>query len=361
MDVPRPRRSPYPRLARAIGVGMAGVVGVAAGIGVLAKASIVWLEKTTPLAAATTSPARPVGVEIPETYELANVAIALTNFAERRRHTIYRDSPYYASVMARFGERRTHPLITRLNEQLDGPNEWRAFYGFRENSVSFEIEGERLRRSSRYPAAIWRGNVFADDSALVADFARVTNFHEFYEKNRAFYRGQIAEYQRETPIAKMWDWLEARFPDRYDRYRVVFSPLSYGSHSTQRFTEGGVSETIMFIAGPFATAKAVNSRMREAICRTLSAEGFLGGVEVAGEIPNKKLLVGLRYSGEREPVIRGIERVSRPSLRRYAGANSMPRVPHGMGVQVVTTPLGVMTDREARRKKVGGEILLRIW
>src|ERR1700694_5171608 len=78
-----------------------------------------------------------------------------------------------------------------------------------------------------------------------------------------------------------------------------------------------------------------HSRMREAICRTLSAE--------------------------REPVIRGIQRVSRPSLRRYAGANSMPRVPHGMGVQVVTTPLGVMTDREARRKKVGGEVLLRIW
>ncbi len=90
-----------------------------------------------------------------------------------------------------------------------------------------------------------------------------------------------------------------------------------------------------------------------------SAEGFLGGVEVAGEIPNKKLIVGLRYSGEREPVIKGIERVSRPSIRRYAGANSMPRVPHGMGVQVITTPLGVMTDREARRKKVGGEILLQ--
>ena len=104
-----------------------------------------------------------------------------------------------------------------------------------------------------------------------------------------------------------------------------------------------------------------HSRMREAICRTLSAEGFLGGVEVAGETPKKKLIVGLRYSGEREPVIRGIERVSRPSIRRYAGANSMPRVPHGMGVQVVTTPLGVMTDREARRKKVGGEVLLRIW
>jgi small subunit ribosomal protein S8 len=104
-----------------------------------------------------------------------------------------------------------------------------------------------------------------------------------------------------------------------------------------------------------------HSRMREAICRTLMAEGFLGGVEVGGEAPMKKLIVGLRYSGAREPVIRGIERVSRPSLRRYAGASAMPRVRHGMGLHVVTTPLGVMTDREARRKKVGGEILLRVW
>ncbi len=104
-----------------------------------------------------------------------------------------------------------------------------------------------------------------------------------------------------------------------------------------------------------------HSRMREAICRTLSAEGFLGGIEVGGEAPKRKLIVALRYTGAREPVIRGIERVSRPSLRRYAGAARMPRGGRGMGVHVVTTPLGVMTDREARRKKVGGEILLRVW
>ena len=59
--------------------------------------------------------------------------------------------------------------------------------------------------------------------------------------------------------------------------------------------------------------------------------------------------------------MRGLQRVSRPSLRRYAGAKSMPRVPAGMGISVVSTPLGVMTDREARRKKVGGEVLLEVW
>lgn len=104
-----------------------------------------------------------------------------------------------------------------------------------------------------------------------------------------------------------------------------------------------------------------HSRLREAICRVLLAEGFLSMVETAEEGPQKKLVLGLRYSQSREPVIRGVERVSRPSLRRYCGVAEMPRARGSMRVHVVSTPLGVMTDREARRKRVGGEILLRIW
>jgi|ERR1700722_3875014 small subunit ribosomal protein S8 len=104
-----------------------------------------------------------------------------------------------------------------------------------------------------------------------------------------------------------------------------------------------------------------HSRLREAICRVLLAEGFLAGVESSGEGYKKKLTLALRYSSTREPVIRGLQRVSRPSLRRYSGAANMPRVTIGMGLQVVSTPLGLMTDREARRRKVGGEILLKVW
>jgi small subunit ribosomal protein S8 len=104
-----------------------------------------------------------------------------------------------------------------------------------------------------------------------------------------------------------------------------------------------------------------HSRLREAVCRVLLAEGFLAGIEIAGEGYKKKLVLALRYSVTREPVIRGLQRVSRPSLRRYAGAGTMPRVGGGMGLHVVSTPLGVMTDREARRRNVGGEILLRVW
>jgi small subunit ribosomal protein S8 len=104
-----------------------------------------------------------------------------------------------------------------------------------------------------------------------------------------------------------------------------------------------------------------HSRIREAICRVLMAEGFLDGVEVGGEMPRRKLVLKMRYSGEREPVIRGIQRVSKPSVRRYAGADEIGRTRGAMGVQIVSTPLGVMTGREARRKRVGGEILCRVW
>jgi small subunit ribosomal protein S8 len=104
------------------------------------------------------------------------------------------------------------------------------------------------------------------------------------------------------------------------------------------------------------------SRLREAICRVLVAEGFLDGAEATGEGVQKKLAVTLRYSAANQPVLRGIERVSKPSMRQYRAADGLGRAyARGMGVEVVTTPLGVMTGREARRRKVGGELLLRVW
>jgi len=104
-----------------------------------------------------------------------------------------------------------------------------------------------------------------------------------------------------------------------------------------------------------------HSRLREAIGRVLLAEGFLDGVEPAGEGYKKRLILAMRYSAAREPVIRGLERVSKPSIRRYAGAKAMPRMSGGLGLHVVSTPLGLMTDRQARRANVGGEILFRVW
>jgi small subunit ribosomal protein S8 len=103
------------------------------------------------------------------------------------------------------------------------------------------------------------------------------------------------------------------------------------------------------------------SRIRDAIARVLVTEGFLDSAEAAGEGYKKTIKIRVRYTPSGAAVMEGIERVSRPSIRRYRGAAELGRISRGMGIEVVTTPLGVMTGREARRKKVGGEVLLRVW
>lgn len=110
-----------------------------------------------------------------------------------------------------------------------------------------------------------------------------------------------------------------------------------------------------------AEVELPHSRLREAIARVLAAEGFLEAVGVSGEGYKRKLVLGIHYTEGRQPVMRGLQRISRPGLRRYAGFSKMPKIRAGLGINVLSTPIGVMTDREARRKKVGGEVLLAVW
>lgn len=101
------------------------------------------------------------------------------------------------------------------------------------------------------------------------------------------------------------------------------------------------------------------SRLKEGIARILVREGYAAGFDVVGD-KLKTLKLRLKYKG-RKGVISGLRRVSRPGLRRYAGAQELPRVLGGLGVALITTPQGVMTDAEARRKNVGGEVICYIW
>ena len=103
------------------------------------------------------------------------------------------------------------------------------------------------------------------------------------------------------------------------------------------------------------------SRHKADIARALVEEGFLGAVERVDAEPRPILRIELRYDNGRRPVIEGIARVSRPSLRVYVGKGKVPPVRGGLGVSVLSTPRGVMVDREARRQGVGGEILCRVW
>jgi small subunit ribosomal protein S8 len=103
------------------------------------------------------------------------------------------------------------------------------------------------------------------------------------------------------------------------------------------------------------------SKIKESIARILAEEGYVDGYEIVADEGHPYLQIQLRYSEEREPAIAGIRRVSKPGRRVYRGASDLPRVLGGLGVAIISTSHGVMTDKEARRSRVGGEVLAYVW
>ena len=103
------------------------------------------------------------------------------------------------------------------------------------------------------------------------------------------------------------------------------------------------------------------SKLKTEIARILKEEGYIANYKVAEEGPKKTIKIYLKYGSDNQPVISSIERVSRPGCRVYVGQTEIPRVLGGLGINILTTPRGVMTGRNAHREKVGGEILCRVW
>lgn len=102
------------------------------------------------------------------------------------------------------------------------------------------------------------------------------------------------------------------------------------------------------------------SNMKKEIARILLAEGYINGYELVGD-NGETLRVSLKYGPKGEKVISGLKRISKPGLRIYAGKDELPKVLGGLGIAIVSTPKGVMTDKEARKQNHGGEILAYVW
>lgn len=103
------------------------------------------------------------------------------------------------------------------------------------------------------------------------------------------------------------------------------------------------------------------SRTKEQVARVLLSEGYVRDVVAAGQGATKTLTVLLRYTDAGESAITGIRRISRPGMRVYTAAAEAPVVRRGLGISVLSTPAGLLPDREARRRNVGGEILCEVW
>lgn len=104
------------------------------------------------------------------------------------------------------------------------------------------------------------------------------------------------------------------------------------------------------------------SRMSRSIANVLQQEGFIAAINEEGDGINKQLVLELKYSGkQRQPTIRRVQRVSRPGLRIYKNTRQLPKVLGGLGVAIISTSRGVMSDRDARKQGVGGEVLCYVY
>ncbi|KOP22592.1 30S ribosomal protein S8 [Hapalosiphon sp. MRB220] len=110
------------------------------------------------------------------------------------------------------------------------------------------------------------------------------------------------------------------------------------------------------------TTQVPSTKMTRSIAKVLQEEGYIGEYEDVGEGIKRNLVISLKYKGKnRQPIITTLKRVSKPGLRVYSNKKELPRVLGGIGIAIISTSSGIMTDREARRQNLGGEVLCYVW
>jgi hypothetical protein len=177
-----------------------------------------------------------VAYEIPETFELANILFTLTSSSAANNNRTLKNTPYYDKVLSYFDKYRDHPLLKQLEFTNDAKGS-QDYFNFRDNSFCFTIKDGKITPNNQY-YVVWgeyQDNLFSKYLKLINDFYEKTNFHQFYQQNSSYYTSLIKMQQELMPANKMWQWLEKNFDQRFNSYRVVFSPLINGSHSTQNF------------------------------------------------------------------------------------------------------------------------------
>jgi hypothetical protein len=213
-----------------------------------------------------------VQVEVPEVYELANIIWALSPSGQRAEN-LNKQGEYYNKVVSYFKRYLNHPVFRKLDFKGDDYNN---YYDFRENSFAFSFNNNNKLVWGRpyfYVSGSDRNfnSLFKQLSPLIEDFASQSNYRAFYKSNLAYYQ-RLKERELELmPVKNMWQWLENQFPDKFESYKVVFSPLISASHSTQNFSSfvdgDWFRETVVFVSGPtiFDADKQLNEKQNEGL------------------------------------------------------------------------------------------------
>ena len=111
----------------------------------------------------------------------------------------------------------------------------------------------------------------------------------------------------------------------------------------------------------YETVRVPASKVKEEVAKILVSEGFIANYTREDDEKSGVLVLTLKYTENKERVITGLKRISKPGLRVYAKSNEIPKVLNGLGIAIISTSKGIMTDKEARKQNVGGEVLAYIW
>lgn len=202
-------------------------------------------------------------VEIPEVSELVNIIMALHKDAEKENNMFDTKSDYYNKVKTYFENYKNHPIIDTIQKHISGlhflkeqnmslfSNEsYGYYYALKMNACSYEFDKNCKIKNKGFIKEMANGWYKFDpmkDLKLIEDFAKKSNFRNFYKENKNYYESLITTYNQLNPIQKMQTWLDKKFGFGYGSYVIYFSPLIYGAHSTQGFEKGNFKQSFMFV------------------------------------------------------------------------------------------------------------------
>ena len=115
------------------------------------------------------------------------------------------------------------------------------------------------------------------------------------------------------------------------------------------------------ITASYDTVEVPSSKIKINIVKVLKSEGYIRNYKIVEDSRQDIMVINLRYNEDKSPVIKGLKKMSKPSCRTYSRCKKIPKVLNGLGINIISTSKGVMTDREARRMGVGGEIICSVW
>lgn len=190
-------------------------------------------------------------IEIPEVYELVNVAIAMTPTGINDKNLVYQNSDYYKAVRAWFDAYRNHPLLAALDAELKREQ----YFNLKMNGYAFEFDKNgRIVQSKTFDRTGWgKTNTLRPFLAELQSFSDASGFRRFFKRNKKTYAEQIHFYRETANIAEMKRWLDKNFPtsNDYDTYNIIFSPLVAYNQSTNWFESNDFKELQPHVNFPY--------------------------------------------------------------------------------------------------------------